>query len=112
MDRTIDYYTTENGSYSVQKTIMNRLIPIGKTLDFIKEDRIIENDIKLEENSSKVKKLITDYHKIFIENNLNINMDFSDLYNLYEKYNCETDREKKYELNNESENCRMKKEQK
>ena len=53
--------------YSLQKTLQNSLIPIGKTAMYIEQNRILENDEQLNSDSQKIKKLMNNYHKIFIE---------------------------------------------
>jgi CRISPR-associated protein Cpf1 len=54
--------------YSLSKTLRFELKPVGKTLENIQ--KIIDEDKKLNDDSKKVKKLIDEYHKSFIEKTL------------------------------------------
>ncbi len=53
--------------YQLTKTLRFELKPIGVTLDKIKEKRILEKDEERAEKYKKIKKIIDDYHKDFIE---------------------------------------------
>lgn len=53
--------------YPVSKTLRFKLIPIGKTLEHIKESGILEEDKKRAESYLKVKSIIDDYHKYYID---------------------------------------------
>lgn len=58
--------------YSVSKTLRFSLIPMGKTLDNLKFDRILESDKKRAEEYADVKKLIDRFHKAYIEKRLSV----------------------------------------
>ena len=60
------YYDGLTKQYALSKTIRNELVPIGKTLDNIKKNRILETDIKRKSDYEHVKKLMDMYHKKII----------------------------------------------
>lgn len=53
--------------YSLPKTLRFELKPIGKTLEKIKESGVLTNDEKRASSYIKVKEIIDEYHKAFIE---------------------------------------------
>jgi CRISPR-associated protein Cpf1 len=53
--------------YSLSKTLRFRLIPQGKTLEHIEKNGIIQKDRKISDDYGTVKRIIDDYHRIFIE---------------------------------------------
>ena len=53
--------------YSLSKTLRFELKPIGKTLEKIEESGVLTNDEKRACSYVKVKKIIDEYHKAFIE---------------------------------------------
>lgn len=53
--------------YSLSKTLRFELKPQGKTKDFIERDGILDTDFHRAESYKKVKKLIDEYHKVFID---------------------------------------------
>lgn len=53
--------------YSLSKTLRFELIPQGKTLENIQKSGILEQDNSRAEKYEKIKKIIDDYHKFFIE---------------------------------------------
>lgn len=53
--------------YSLSKTLRFELKPIGKTLESIQNKGLLEQDNQRAESYKKVKKLIDEYHKYFIE---------------------------------------------
>ena len=53
--------------YPVQKTLRFELIPQGKTLDYIQSRGIISEDEERAEQYKKLKKVIDDYHRDYIE---------------------------------------------
>lgn len=57
--------------YSLSKSLRFELKPIGKTLQFVQNKRLIENDKELNLNISKIKNILTDYHRYFINQVLN-----------------------------------------
>jgi CRISPR-associated protein Cpf1 len=56
--------------YSVSKTLRFELIPQGKTLQFIEAKGLIKQDEVRADKYKKVKKIIDEYHKAFIEKSL------------------------------------------
>ena len=82
--------------YPVSKTLRFELKPVGRTLEYIERDGIIETDVVRSNNYTEVKALIDEYHKAFIQNVLD-NTELSKLeeyINLYFKAQ-RTDREEK-----------------
>lgn len=70
------YYDNLTKQYSLSKTIRNELIPIGKTLENIKKNRIIESDELRKEHYQRVKEIMDDYHeKIINEALMDIKLD-------------------------------------
>lgn len=60
------YYESLTKQYPVSKTIRNELIPIGKTLDNIRQNNILESDVKRKQNYEHVKGILDEYHKQLI----------------------------------------------
>lgn len=58
-----DFYN----QYSVQKTLRFKLEPVGKTEEFIERAQVLENDERRAAEYKKVKDLIDNYHRWFIE---------------------------------------------
>ncbi|MBR5160971.1 MAG: hypothetical protein IKW80_05040, partial [Thermoguttaceae bacterium] len=55
------------GQYTVSKTIRMELRPIGKTLDHIKQLKLVSEDEVRADKYKKIKPLIDDYHTWFID---------------------------------------------
>ncbi len=53
--------------YSLSKTLRFELIPQGKTLENIQKSGILEQDDSRAEKYERIKRIIDEYHKIFIE---------------------------------------------
>ena len=49
--------------YPVSKTLRFELIPVGKTLEHIEADGVLDCDAKRAEDYKKVKKLLDEYYK-------------------------------------------------
>jgi len=74
--------------YSLSKTLRFELRPVGKTLEYIKERGLIEVDKQREEEFNKIKKIMDEYYKEFIEIVLsNIEINLSDLKEYQTIYN-------------------------
>lgn len=54
--------------FSKSLTLKNEIIPVGKTLDFIKENKLLEDDELRSEKYKQAKEIIHSYDKYFIEN--------------------------------------------
>ena len=68
------------GAYQVSKTLRFELRPVGKTLENIERDGIIDADIVRGDNYAKAKKYIDEYHRDFIQRTLeNVTLDLADL---------------------------------
>jgi CRISPR-associated protein Cpf1 len=57
-----NYYEGLTNKYSVSKTLRNSLIPVGKTLDYIKMNHMLDRDIQRRKDYAVVKKMIDAYH--------------------------------------------------
>lgn len=57
--------------YQVSKTLKFELKPVGKTLEWINKKGLLQADEHRSESYQKVKKIIDEYHKAFIEDSLN-----------------------------------------
>lgn len=57
------YYNKLTKMYPVSKTIRNELIPIGKTLENIHKNSILESDQQRKEDYKRVKLVMDNYHK-------------------------------------------------
>lgn len=65
-----NYYESLTHQYAISKTLRNELIPIGKTLENIKTSELLSKDEERGENYKKVKLLLDNYHKNFINSTL------------------------------------------
>ena len=73
--------------YSLSKTLRFGLIPIGKTLEFINKNGLLAQDEHRAESYIKVKKIIDEYHKAFIENALrDFKLNYEDIEKYYSYY--------------------------
>ncbi|MBQ4438218.1 type V CRISPR-associated protein Cas12a/Cpf1 [bacterium] len=70
MEETMSNFSDFTGLFSLGKTLRFELKPIGKTLENIEKKGLLAEDEKRAESYKKVKKLIDEYHKTFIENAL------------------------------------------
>lgn len=89
--------------YQVLKTLRFELKPIGKTAEWIKEKGLIQEDEQRSEDYKKMKKVIDEYHKYFIEialSELQIPLpmlqSFRDAYEAVKKNKGNTDCKKKF----------------
>jgi len=58
------------GLYPLSKTLKFELIPIGKTLEYIEKNGLLDQDKHRADNYVEVKRIIDKYHKQFIEDSL------------------------------------------
>ena len=79
--------------YSLSKTLRFELKPIGKTIENMKEAKIIEDDTNRKEYYKKVKKYCDEYHKDFIDRVLS-NVKLNKLNEYYKLYSIEKKDEK------------------
>lgn len=89
-------YADYVNNFEVSKTLRFELIPQGKTQDYILERGILAEDYERAEDYKKVKRLLDEYYKYFIENALkNLRLTNLDKYfELYIKFN-RNDKEQK-----------------
>ena len=65
------------GIYPVSKTLRFELRPVGKTLEWIEKNKVLESDEQKAEDYPKVKTLIDEYHKVCIRESLKgVNFDW------------------------------------
>ncbi|MDD3281807.1 MAG: type V CRISPR-associated protein Cas12a/Cpf1, partial [Bacteroidales bacterium] len=86
--------------YSLSKTLRFELKPIGKTLEYIEKEGILTKDEQRLESYKKVKKIIDNYHKAFIEkalDGLELEM-LDDYYFLYQISKKDENQNKQFEL--------------
>ncbi|MBQ9253897.1 MAG: type V CRISPR-associated protein Cas12a/Cpf1 [Bacteroidales bacterium] len=85
------------GLYPVSKTLRFELKPIGKTLENIQKSEIIKQDEDRKDDCKKVKKLMDEYHKFYIEQSLQkcvLNKETMDEYMEYYKSTDEKAKDK------------------
>jgi CRISPR-associated protein Cpf1 len=92
------------GLYPVSKTLCFELKPQGRTLEHIKNKGIIKQDEHRAESYIKVKKIIDDYHKLFIDKalqgcNLTLLQDYLVLYKITKRDDAQN---KKFEETQEN----------
>jgi CRISPR-associated protein Cpf1 len=85
MEESSMYYDSLTKLYPVSKTIRNELIPVGKTLENIKKNNILEVDEDRKKAYIRVKKIMDDYHKRLINEALS-DFTLSDLDNAADLY--------------------------
>lgn len=68
--KTINHFEDFSGLYQLAKTLRFELIPQGKTLENINSKGLLAQDEHRAESYKKVKKIIDEYHKAFIEKSL------------------------------------------
>lgn len=89
-------------SYPLSKTLRFELKPIGKTLDFIQRKGLINQDQELALSYQKVKKIIDQYHKYFIEFALD-DVQLTKLEEYQKLYNAPAERKKENNFKKELE---------
>ena len=94
MEKTIDEFCGQGNGYSRSITLRNKLIPIGKTADNLKQ--FLEKDQERADAYPKLKKLIDEIHRGFIEDTLtNFSFVWEPLFEDFELYQNEKDKSKK-----------------
>ncbi len=90
----LNEFCGQKNGYSRSITLRNRLIPIGKTEENIKQ--FLKTDIQRAEAYPEIKKLIDNIHRNFIEKSLKeFSFSWEDLFNQLDLLQNERDREKK-----------------
>jgi len=90
------------GIYPVSKTLRFELKPIGKTLEWIKKNKVLESDEQKAEDYPKVKTLIDEYHKVCICESLKgVNFDWNPLRLALKEYQSSKSDESKAVLEKE-----------
>lgn len=91
---TIDNFCGQENGYSRSITLRNKLIPIGKTADNLKQ--FLEKDQERADAYPEIKNLIDEIHRGFIENTLtNFSFVWEPLFDDFELYQNEKDKSKK-----------------
>jgi CRISPR-associated protein Cpf1 len=88
------------GLYPVSKTLRFELIPQGKTLEHIEKNGLLAQDEHRAESYVKVKKIIDEYHKMFIEKALDefkLDNTLNEYYSYYQKLKKDDNEKKKFE---------------
>lgn len=94
MKKTIDEFCGQGNGYSRSITLRNKLIPIGKTADNLKQ--FLEKDQERADAYPEIKKLIDEIHRAFIEDTLtNFSFVWEPLFDDFELYQNEKDKSKK-----------------
>uniref|UniRef100_UPI0035F21D55 ReChb n=1 Tax=synthetic construct TaxID=32630 RepID=UPI0035F21D55 len=103
-------FSNFTNQYPLSKTLRFELKPVGKTLEHIEKKGLLEQDEKRAEDYKKVKKIIDEYHKDFIEealNNVKLNGEgLEEYYELYFKKNKDDKDKKKKEFEKIQDNLR------
>lgn len=60
-------YDTFTRRYGLSKTLCFELIPQGKTLEYMEKNKVLEEDEHRAESYQKMKDMINEFHKYFIE---------------------------------------------
>ncbi|OQB16057.1 MAG: hypothetical protein BWY15_00186 [Firmicutes bacterium ADurb.Bin193] len=85
--------------YQLTKTLRFELKPVGKTLEYIKENGLLSDDKLRAENYTKIKDIIDDFHKDFIDKSLKqADIRWDDLKNGIENYRKDNSKKNKDEL--------------
>lgn len=80
MDNNTSIFTPFIGQYPVSKTLRFELKPIGKTLEHITKEGLLQHDEKRAEDYKVAKTIIDNYHRYFIETVLSqASFDWKDL---------------------------------
>lgn len=89
------------GLYPLSKTLRFELNPIGKTLEYIEKNGLLTQDEQRAISYKKVKEIIDEYHKAFIEKALNgLRLEFlEDFYFYYQIQKKEENQKKQFEDN-------------
>lgn len=91
---TINKFCGQGNGYSRSITLRNKLIPIGKTADNLKQ--FLEKDQERADSYPEIKKLIDEVHRGFIEDTLtNFSFVWEPLFGDFELYQNEKDKSKK-----------------
>lgn len=91
---TINKFCGQGNGYSRAITLRNKLIPIGKTADNLKQ--FLEKDKERADSYPEIKKLIDEVHRGFIEDTLtNFSFVWKPLFDDFELYQNEKDKSKK-----------------
>ena len=94
MTKTIENFCGQGNGYSRSITLRNKLIPIGKTADNLKQ--FLEKDQERADVYPEIKKLIDEIHRGFIEDTLtNFSFVWEPLFGDFELYQNEKDKTKK-----------------
>ena len=75
------------GIYPVSKTLRFELRPVGRTVEWIEKNKVLESDEQKAEDYPIVKSLIDDYHKVCIRESLKrVHLDWNPLRQALEEY--------------------------
>ena len=94
MARTIDEFCGQSNGYSRSITLRNKLIPIGKTEEKLRQ--FLDKDIERSVAYPEIKKLIDNIHRNIIEETLcKFSFPWEPLFKEFECFQNEKDKQKK-----------------
>lgn len=67
MENSKSIWNSFTNEYSLSKTLRFELKPVGRTLELIKENKLIEEDKEREKEFNRVKEIMDEYYKYFID---------------------------------------------
>lgn len=67
MEQVQSVYEDFIGRYQISKTLRFKLNPVGKTQEWIDKNNIVDHDEQKMKDSKRVKEIIDDIHRKFIE---------------------------------------------
>lgn len=86
----------QGNGYSRSITLRNRLIPVGKTEENLKNSNMLDSDFERAKAYQEVKNLIDEFHRTFIEDVLSkTKLDWGALYDQFDLFQSERDKTKK-----------------
>jgi hypothetical protein len=91
MNKFLDNFTNQ---YKLTKTIGFELVPVGKTLEHIKNKGLLEKDVQHNSDFLKVKTLLDEIHKNYINDKLSDFKFDSELLSIYQEIFLDTTKEK------------------
>ena len=91
-----EQFCGQGNGYSRSITVRNRLIPVGKTEENLKNANLLNSDFERAQAYTEVKNLIDEFHRAFIEDVLSkTKLDWDALYNQFDLFQAEKDNSKK-----------------
>lgn len=102
--KTNESFCGQKNGFSRSITLRNRLIPIGKTEESLKNSNMLEQDFKRAKAYSEVKNIIDSFHRNFIEDVLSkAQFSWDSLFEQFEQFQKESDKTIKEKIKKEIE---------